>query len=152
MIQLLRILLTLLWLPIASCKRTRGYFKLSGVHTEKVLSSFVVGPQGGRLTVRLGMDDHLYPNDQHIKFRVYNDTHWRKVKKATLCTEKIKYAMTTVDLTFVEKGSGPLAPKGGKWQAVKTLNLADPNDESTKIDAPRYYYFVVDDCSLSQTS
>lgn len=147
---MLRRLLLLLLLPtLALAKRTRGYFRLSGVNTEKILSSFVVGNQGGRLTVRLGIDDP-YPNDQHIKFRVYNDTNWSKVKKATLCTDKIKYAMQTVDLAFVLKGDGPMVPKGGKWQVVKTVTLADPKDESTKIDSPRYYYFAVDDCSLEQ--
>ncbi len=146
----LRILFLLCWLSTIACaKRTRGYFRLSGVNTEKVLSSFVVGPKGGRLTVRLGIDDP-YPNDQHLKLRIYNDTVWNKFQKATICTDKIKYAMTTTDLSFVVKGTGPLAPKGGKWQAVKTINLADPNDEATKIDVPRYYYFVVDDCSLEQ--
>lgn len=145
-----RLLLLLLWLlPMALSKRTRGYFRLSGVKTEKVLSSFVVGPKGGRLTVRLGVDNP-YPNDHHIKFRVYNDTNWKKVKKATLCTDKIAYAATTIDLAFVFKGDGPMVPKGGTWQAVKTVTLADPTDDVTRIDSPRYYYFVVDDCSLEQ--
>jgi len=143
----LRLLLFFALFSFTHARRTRGYIQLSGKDTEHVLNSFVIGPKGGRITVRLGSDTP-YDNDRHIKLRVYRDTEWAAMQKAPLCTEKIKLAHKTSDLNFAYKGDGPMAPKGGKYQAVRTVLVADPNVPEEVIDRPHYYYFVVDDCSL----
>lgn len=150
LILLQPLLLALLILPVTvDGRRTRGSFQLSGVNTEHIISSFAVGTQGGRMTLRLGCDDP-YPDETHIKLRVYEDTDWKAYRKALVCTDKIKLAKKTIDLRFSFKGDGPLAPRGGKWQAVKTIMLSDPTVEGEAITSPHYYYFVVDDCSLEQ--
>ena len=138
----------LLLLPSAVIsKRTQGTFKLSGVNTEHVLASFAVGKNGGRVTIRIGSEEP-YENEQAIKFHIYKEKDWPKFQKATLCTEKVRLAHKTFDLKFLMKGTGALAPKGGKWQAVKTVMLADPNTEP--ISKAEYFYFVIDDCTLEQ--
>lgn len=142
--QLLLLVVTLL--PAATARRTRGYFKLSGANTEKVMTSFAIGTKGGRATVRVGMDRE-YDNDKHLKFHVFRDTKWKQYTKATLCSERIKLADASYDLSFVFKGEGPYTPQGGKWQAVRTVMIGDITT-SDRLTEPHYFYFVLTDCSL----
>ena len=134
--------------PNVLSKRTRGKFKLSGANTEHVMSSFAVNVMGGRATIRIGSDE-MYENEQRLKLHIYTESVWKAFRKATLCSEKIELALKSYDLSFNFKGDGPMVPRGGKWQAVKTVMLGDPNTDE-KLPHPTFFYFVVDDCSLER--
>jgi hypothetical protein len=128
-------------------KRTKGTFKLSGAQTEVVLSNFAVSPEGGRATFRIGCDE-MYENEKPLMLHVYKDDVWAKFQKTPLCADKIKLAHHTSDLAFAFKGDGPLAPAGGKWQAVTTILLGEPSED--QLPRSTFFYFVVDDCSLER--
>lgn len=94
----------LLWcflLPsIASCKRVSGDFKLSGVYSEHVLTSFAVHPQhGARFQLNLTSAE-MYETERYLKLRLYSDEQWNKHLKSLTCMEKIRRAVHTKDITF----------------------------------------------------
>ena len=103
----------------------------------------------------------MYENEQELRLRIYVDDDWRKVKKEPLCSEKVKYAQRALPIVFDYVGSRPDDRKGKNKRTDKVelytariqhdiTNPPNPYRKPTKQDRRRYFYFVVDDCSLER--
>lgn len=139
MMRLKLLLLSLICVHVRA-KKVSGDFKLDGVHTEHVLTKFAVVPAGGRVTTTF-TTKKPYPNDQHVKFRLYKDDDWPKFERATTCREKVLLAQQTNDLDFERQDEGRFEAK------VLILMFNDKHGDSKR---PHYWYFVVDDCTLEE--
>jgi hypothetical protein len=126
----------------STCKSkvVSGDFKLSGIHTEHVLSSYAVMPTGGRIEVKFKTHKEHYKASNPLVFRLYRDTDWPKYLRALTCVEKKRYAVLTKEIEFHQHDEN--------WEGkVETFILNDADGSSRR---NHYWYFVVDDCSLEQ--
>ena len=115
----------------------------------------------------------MYANKRGLRVPAYVDDEWPHVRWETLCTSKITYSLQSVPVVLDYVGA-----VHDDWKVVKTAaNLVElyashvtavldnptprlPKDhirasgkssrELDRTDRPRYYYFVIDDCSLEQ--
>ena len=125
----------LLLVKAASSKKTSGDFKLSGLNTEYVLGSFAVSPEKmGYMKVKLTSKDP-YQMNKDLSVRLIGDEEWSRFQKAPSCTEKVPFSTINEHLTQQRKGN--------KYEAEIAMPL---NNKKSK--RPKYFYFVVTDCSL----
>eukprot|EP00980_Cylindrotheca_fusiformis_P011092 scaffold2551_cov113-Cylindrotheca_fusiformis.AAC.31 len=125
----------LLLLPSSLAKTTMGDFTLSGLNTEYVLGSFAVGAgKMGHMKAEFRSKEPYQMNkDLHV--RLIEDDKWRKFQNAPSCTEKVPYSSINEHVVQQKKSK--------KYQADIVMPLN--NEKGTR---PRYYYFVITDCSL----
>lgn len=99
----------------------------------------------------------MYENEQQLKLHVYSDEDWPKVRKSPLCAEKIKYAEKVLPVIFDYQGLQPDDRKGRSKKSSKVemykariqTEVENPNPgRRNQKDRSRYYYFLIDDCSL----
>ena len=122
-------------------KISDGDFKLNGVSTERILTSFLVNPKGATLELNISADR---PYQSRLFFRAYNDDVWKKFKRASTCSEKIRYAQHSIP---VKMERDPDKTQKGEWLATIKLEI-DKNERLTARN--QHWYFVVDDCSLEE--
>jgi hypothetical protein len=138
------VLALVLLLLVGQCtgKLVSGDFRLSGAKTEVVLGSFAVVPKGAYM--KLDMIAYgKYEKPDTLMFRAYRDTDWKYVQKATLCKEKIEFALHETPIKFINKYDGTYAVEHAKIEIFGT----DPITDAT-IERNHYWYFMIDDCSL----
>jgi hypothetical protein len=138
-------LFTVLIVTAGSCspiyaKTVSGDFRLSGLQSHRVLVSFAVVPDGARVSVNLTAS-FMYENERFLQLRMYRDVEWSKVIKAKTCTEMIRHASQTQQLSFDYKNK--------QWKSEEKTALIFNSDKGTS-RRPHYWYIVVDDCSLEQ--
>lgn len=110
-------------------------FKLSGLNTEYVLGSFAVtAGKMGYMKVKLQSKDP-YQLNKDLNVRLISDENWKKFEKEPSCTEKVPHSSINEPVTQQLKHKHYVA------------EVAMPLD-NTKGDRPRYFYFVITDCSL----
>src|SRR6476620_10245723 len=97
--HLLLVLSLFMQIPNTHAKAISGDFRLSGLKSEQVLSTFSVMPSGGRVKLHL-VAHGMYEDESHLKFRLYRDVEWPAYLKATTCIDRIKYARVTQDVSF----------------------------------------------------
>ena len=137
---------------LASAKTVSGDFKLNGAKSERIMASFAVFPEGGRLKVVLS-SKQPYPNEAHLKIRLYRDVEWASYTRALTCREKVKVAQQSLDVKFERINSVDHRVYEATQQV---LMFRDPEDSPDNPQAssgyvrPHYWYFVVDDCSLEE--
>ncbi|GKY98307.1 hypothetical protein MPSEU_000788300 [Mayamaea pseudoterrestris] len=136
------LLLLLLQIQLAESKAISGDFRLSGLKSEYVLSTFSVMPSGGRVKLHL-VSHGMYEDESHLKFRLYRDVEWPAYLQATTCMDRIKHAKITQNVSFVKD------LEDDKYKATVNVMLFNSPDDGAK---PRshYWYFVLDDCSLEE--
>ena len=134
-------LLVLLPVQLVESKAVSGDFRLSGVQSEYVLSTFSVLPSGGRVKLHL-VAHGMYEDETQLKFRLYRDVEWPSYLKAATCADRKKYARITQDVSFQKD------VEDDNWKATVNVMLFNSPDG----DSPRshYWYFVLDDCSLEE--
>ncbi len=137
----LAIVCCLFHIPSAQSKTVTGDFKLSGVNTEHVLTTFAVMPEGGRVEVRLSAK-HGYDQSNPLLFRLFRDTDWPAYLRAMTCNEKKKYAMLSHPIVWEHNSEKSV------WEATVSTFILNDMDGSSKRN--HYWYFVIDDCSLEQ--
>ena len=138
--------LSFLSFNLVVAKVVEGDFVLSGVTTEHVLTSFAIRPQGGRVEVWLTLPDGaVYPNDQHLKFRLYRDIEWPRVQKAYTCREKVQHAQMILSVHFDPDDDEVDNPDYVAHEKVLMFN--DKDGSSQRL---HYWYFVIDDCTLEE--
>lgn len=127
--------LLLLLLPFSSAKTTNGDFTLSGMNTEYVLGSFAVGAgKMGYMKVKF-QSKEPYQMNKELNVRLIEDDKWRRFKKAPSCTEKVPISIINEHVVQQKK------------KKLYEAEIAMPlNNE--KHSRPRYFYFVITDCSL----
>jgi len=131
-----------LWLPLATSKTVSGDFRLSGVDSTAVLTTFAVVPDGARVKVNLTAS-HMYENERFLKLRLYRDVEWPKYLKSYVCVDRIRVAQHTQDISFSHNS------QTNKWESgeVSVLIVNTPEGDSAR---PHYWYVGMDDCSLEQ--
>jgi hypothetical protein len=125
-------------------KAISGDFRLSGVESDYVLSSFSVLPSGGRVKLHL-VTHSPYPDESQLKFRLYRDVEWPQYLKAATCVDKIRHAHLTQDVSFEKDTTEDVH----KFKAVVNVMLFNSPDDGVS-QRSHYWYFVLDDCSLEQ--
>lgn len=133
----LRLLLLCCCFQKAAAKVISGDFRLSGLNSHYVLTSFAVVPEGARLTVDLTSTD-MYENERYLKMRLYRDVEWGSFRKAMTCDAKTRFSKQGHSITFdfIDQ----------KWRSEQKKAYVFNNGE----DRPHYWYVVIDDCSLEQ--
>jgi Rhodopsin-like GPCR transmembrane domain len=150
------VLLVLLRSHSGTAKRVSGDFRLSGVHTEHILTSFAVVPEGAVLEGILS-SKQMYENEHALAVRAIRDTEWRKFQKSTLCSERIQLSKYNHPVKF-ERVDDQYEAKIFQdidnviQYGVDHLDNSRSKGEQKLADNPRnhYWYFVVTDCSLEQ--
>jgi hypothetical protein len=129
----------LLILPVTiEARKTSGSFVLSGVNSEYVLGSFALSAYArGWIDITLASKD-MYDHERSLKLHFFLDNDWSKFKKAQTCSDRIKLARQTMDISFeyVRKPTD-------QWKAMVATHI-----DQTKEKRPHYWYFVIADCSL----
>jgi len=143
-----------------NAKLDSGKVHLSGVKSESTLVKFAIS-SSSTAKIDVNFTSYgMYENEQELRLRIYIDDDWKKYKKLTLCSEKIKLAQRAIPIIFDYKGSMPDDRKGKKkkkstvemYTARVQHEIMNPPNlrRSVKKDRRRYFYFVVDDCSLER--
>lgn len=98
--MLLRLLVVLCSTPSCTAKVISGDFKLSGVNSEKVLTSFAVMPDyGAKFSLRLKASD-MYETERYLKLRLFQDEKWNRHLRVMTCQEKVRHASHSIDIVF----------------------------------------------------
>lgn len=139
--------------PHVSAKLTSGRVHLSGSHTESTLVKFAISPSASA-KVALNLTSYgMYEDEQELRFRVYADDEWPKVKRMPLCSDKVTLSERAVPIVFDYSKKSLHSKK--KWVDTYTANvqleIKNP-PKPRKNDRSRYFYFTVDDCSLEKFS
>jgi hypothetical protein len=134
--------------PRASAKTVSGDFTLNGERSEHVLASFAAFPAGGQLKLLLS-GKTPYPNESHIKLRLYRDLEWARYSKALTCREKVKLAQETRDIQFERVNAVDHRVYEATVQ-ILTFQVSEDEEPAGSQRRPHYWYFVVDDCSLEE--
>ena len=135
----------ILFLGVSSCiaKKVSGSFKLTGEHSEHVLTSFAVVPTGARLSVNLSTGKQMYEEEQYLRFHLFQDTDWPKFQKALTCEDRVRFTLQQQRITFDYIDD--------KWKATELqaeIDIAKYNPAKAAQQRPHYWYLVVTDCSL----
>lgn len=146
----------------ADAKVSSGKVHLSGAQTESTLVKFAVSPSStGKIDVLL-TSYGMYENELELKIHIYADEEWPAVKKSTLCSQKVRLAQKTVPIVFDYKGMMPDTRPGKKKtdraeMYTSRIQAEIENPPSGRLaqgkerkDRPRYFYFLIDDCSLER--
>ena len=150
----------------SSAKLDSGNVHLSGVKTESTLVKFAVSKSS---TARIDVNFTsygMYENEQELKLRIYTDDDWRTYTKTPLCSDKIKLAQRAIPIVFDYYGTLPDDRKGKNKRKDKVemyksriqheinnppwVKNPSSRNPAKKKDRSRYFYFVVDDCSLER--
>ena len=115
-----RVIVLLLVVSIWCCdvtmvhgKRVSGDFQLSGVNSEKVLTSFAVSPDyGARFQLHMTATD-MYETERYLKLRLFTDDSWGRHLKVMTCQEKVRHAVHSRDVSFDYVN--------GKWQMQEPI-------------------------------
>ena len=98
--MLLIVLFVLSTPSTTTAKVISGDFKLSGVNSEKVLTSFAVMPEyGAKFQLRLKASD-MYETERYLKLRLFQDEKWNSHLRVMTCQEKIRHASHSIDIVF----------------------------------------------------
>jgi hypothetical protein len=135
---------------------------LSGAQTESTLVKFAVSPSStGKIDVLL-TSYGMYENELELKMHIYADEEWPAVKRATLCSQKVRLAQKSLPIVFDYKGMMPDTRPGKKKtdraeMYTSRIQTEIENPPSGRIaqgkerkDRSRYFYFLIDDCSLER--
>lgn len=141
--MLLISVILLLLLHSSQAKKVSDDFKLSGVNTEYVVTSFAIAPVGAKVKFTL-TSPIPYDREVDLSFRIYRDDQWPKFNKLQLCTDKVRLAHKTFHIQFTERN--------GNWQSETRFEITEEDTYQGEKLSKRnhYWYFVVDDCSLEQ--
>jgi Rhodopsin-like GPCR transmembrane domain len=127
-------LLILAVCPIATtnAKRVSGDFKLSGVNSEKVLTSFAVLPDhGARFRLSLTAAS-MYETERYLKLRLFTDESWGRHLKVLTCQEKVRHAIHSRDIAFDYRDN--------KWQLQEPLiDVLLTHKQKQKFDPRKVY-------------
>ena len=97
---MLLLLVVLCSTPSCTAKVISGDFKLSGVNSEKVLTSFAVMPDyGAKFSLRLKASD-MYETERYLKLRLFQDEKWNRHLRVMTCQEKVRHASHSIDIVF----------------------------------------------------
>jgi len=97
-----------------NAKLDSGKVHLSGVKSESTLVKFAIS-SSSTAKIDVNFTSYgMYENEQELRLRIYIDDDWKKYKKLTLCSEKIKLAQRAIPIIFDYKGSMPDDRKGKK--------------------------------------
>ena len=77
-------------------KVVSGDFKLSGVNSEKVLTSFAVRPEFGAVFELKMTASDMYETERYLNLHLYKDEAWGRHLKVMTCAEKIRHATQTI--------------------------------------------------------
>ncbi|KAL3776388.1 hypothetical protein ACHAW5_011054 [Stephanodiscus triporus] len=156
---------------LAHAKVQSGRVHLSGARTESTLVKFAV-PASSRVEFEVNVTSiGMYVNERELRVRAYVDDDWPIVRREALCREKVRHALRSVPVVFDYVGGGGGGrgdaaigdnARGGETYVARIRTEIDnpppprPNYRekggrpSPRNDRPRYYYFVIDDCSLEE--
>eukprot|EP00573_Skeletonema_grethae_P000851 CAMPEP_0201686312 /NCGR_PEP_ID=MMETSP0578-20130828/809_1 /ASSEMBLY_ACC=CAM_ASM_000663 /TAXON_ID=267565 /ORGANISM="Skeletonema grethea, Strain CCMP 1804" /LENGTH=519 /DNA_ID=CAMNT_0048170359 /DNA_START=116 /DNA_END=1675 /DNA_ORIENTATION=- len=153
---------SILIIPHSEAKVSSGKVTLSGAQTESTLVKFAVSPStAGKIDVLL-TSYGMYENEIELKMHIYAEEEWPAVKRSTLCSQKIQMAQKSLPIVFDYKGMMPDTRPGKKktdraeiyTSRIQTEIENPPSGRLTKgkarKDRSRYFYFLVDDCSLER--
>jgi len=97
----------------------------------------------------------MYENEQELRLRVYTDDDWPQVRKKTLCSEKIEFAQTSFPIVFdykgMERDDRPGKKKTDRVEIYTARVQRIINMPRARTVRNRYFYFIVDDCSLERS-
>lgn len=149
-------------IPHADAKVSTGKVHLSGAKTESTLIKFAIAPSStGKIDVLL-TSYGMYENEQELKMHIFADEEWPSVKRLTLCSQKIRLAQNSVPIVFDYKGNMPDTRPGKKktdraeiyTSRIQTQIENPPSGRlargEERKDRSRYFYFLIDDCSLER--
>ena len=128
----------LLLCPLIHSRKSSGDFVLSGVNSEKTLSSFALSPHARGWFDIILYCDSMYENEQNLRLYFFTDESWKKALQATTCEDKVGFAKETQRLSF-EYVRSPT----NRWQAMASSPLHQEVEPRA-----HYWYFVIADCSL----
>lgn len=162
LLQIAVIVSIIISLPYADAKVSSGKVHLSGASTESTLVKFSVSPSStGKIDVLL-TSYGMYENEQELQMHIYADEEWPQVKKLTLCSQKVRLAQKSVPIVFDYKGMMPDTRPGKKktdraeiyTSRIQTTIENPPRGRlaqgKERKDRSRYFYFLIDDCSLER--
>ena len=125
-------------LTITTARTTSGEFRLSGLNTEYVLGSFAVSAKSKGVAVIALASKDPYRDDRTVRMRLYKDDTWPQYLKEPSCMQKVPHAMQSEEVQLKQG-----LKQGSNYQAEITFVL-----DNMEGDRTRYFYFVIDDCSL----
>ena len=121
-------------------KTVSGDFRLSGLKSDYLLTSFAVVPEGARVQLTMTASS-IYEQERFLKLRLYKDTEWAKFQGLQTCTDKIRLAQQSLQVGFDWTES--------QWK-TEVMQALIINSRDGETNRPHYWYVVVDDCSLEQ--
>jgi len=143
-----------------SAKISSGMAHLSGAKTEATLVKFAVSASSSA-KIDLNLTSYgMYEDEKELRFRIYIDDEWRQVKRTPLCSDKVKLSQRAVPIVFDYVGYKADDRRGKKpsdkveiYTARIQHEIKNPPNlhRNQKADRPRYFYFVIDDCSLEKS-
>jgi hypothetical protein len=146
----------------ADAKVSSGNVHLSGAQTESTLVKFAVSPSStGKIDVLL-TSYGMYENELELKMHIYSDEEWPTVRRSPLCSQKVRLAQKSFPIVFDYKGMMPDTRPGKKktdrvemyTSRIKAEIENPPNGRiapgKERKDRSRYFYFLIDDCSLER--
>ena len=127
----------------------------------------MLGFKGGHATGKIDVlltSYGMYENELELKMHIYADEEWPAVKRSTLCSEKVRMAQKSLPIVFDYKGTRPDTRPGKKktdraeiYTSRILTEIKNPPDgrlargnKDGRKDRSRYFYFLVDDCSLER--
>ena len=149
-------------IPYIEAKQSSGKVHLSGAQTESTLVKFAISPSSTGNIDLLLTSYGMYENEQELKMHIYAEEEWPTVKRSTLCAQKIRLAQKSLPIVFDYKGMLPDTRPGKKktdraeiyTSRIQTEIQNPPNGRlaqgKEKKDRSRYFYFLIDDCSLER--
>ena len=162
MMMMMMLLVASIIIPHSEAKVSSGKVHLSGAQTESTLVKFAVGASStGKIDVLL-TSYGMYENELELKMHIYADEEWPAVKRSTLCSQKVRYAQTSLPIVFDYKGLMPDTRPGKKktdraeiyTSRIQTEIENPPSGRLAQVkerkDRSRYFYFLIDDCSLER--
>ena len=160
--MLLSLLVASIIIPYSEAKVSSGKVHLSGAQTESTLVKFAVSPSStGKIDVLL-TSYGMYENELELKMHIYADEEWPAVKRATLCSQKVSLAQKSLPIVFDYKGMMSDTRPGKKKtdraeMYTSRIQTEIENPPSGRLeqgkkrkDRSRYFYFLIDDCSLER--
>lgn len=122
---------------MVEAKISSGDFRLSGVSTEHILTSFLVVPKGAELKLEITAPV-IYRS--RLTFRAYDDTLWSRFKREPTCLDKSRLTIHRIPIEFETS-------KVGEARATVEFKVPEDNRLTAR---NKYWYFVIDDCSLEE--
>ena len=127
-------------------KKVSGDFKLTGAHTEHVLTTFAVVPTGAVLSLDVTAQ-FMYEDERLLGIYAVRDTEWPAFQKSQLCAPRTRWAQHHAALTLAYVNDQVWKTETPVFMSIGRRKSASSPDPPTR---NHYWYIIVADCNLER--